>query len=468
MIYLRSSVGVEIRQDDLLVSCLQSNFSTGVFTHFKRFANYRQREREEVRRELLQFFKEKKLDKSNVVLGLPRSDIIIRYLDLPIEVADNLKQVVSYQVQSFEPTEDEKFYHDYALVRPKEGAKRLQVLLVMVKKAVLDAHLGILKEFGLVPVSVTSSTVALSNLFLQNQKESSSKTYILAQLTPSGIEIITLRDGTLAYSRGSSTADATNWKDLFLREVEEATGKVRMGPDDTIEKLVIAGDGAENAQQSLSEDVPGCELIGGSIRFEMPPENKPHLQEGAASLGLAYSGMVRRPPMKLNLLPQELRVRQTRWAYIPTIILGLAIIGLLAALGVRQMFQERVLSRQLDQEIQTLQPRVERVRGIRSQADSLEKRVTFLEGLLRKRDMNLEVLQELTTVLPQDSYIQTYTNHDGSITIGGLSPSASDLIPKLEQSPLLKDVTQRGTIFKDAQNGKDHFNFEAKLEKTSP
>jgi Tfp pilus assembly protein PilN len=465
MIYLRSSVGIEIRQEDLLISCLQSNLSAAVFTHFKRIVNHRQRDKEEVRKEIDQFFKSHRLDRSNVVLGIPRGDIIIRHLDLPIEVADNLKQVVLYQVQSFEPTEEEKFYYDYTQLNSNQGAKRLLVLLVMIKKSVLDAHLDLLRELGIKPTSVTPNSVALSNLFLQGHREHLPKTFILAQLTPSGIEIIALRDGGLAYSHEASKEGSTNWKDLLLREVEEATGRVRMDPDDTIEKLVLAGDGAEAAQQVLSEEIPDCDLIGSAVLFEMPPENKGHIQEAATSLGLAYSGLVRRPPMRLNLLPQELRIHQTRWAYVPSVILGLVIVVLLAGLWLRPVFQERILARRLDQEIQSLKPRFEKVQAVRSQARALQQRIDFIEGLLRRRDMNLEILQELTTLLPQDTFLYMYQNSEGAIQLNGASPSAPDLIPKLEASALLKDVAQRGTIFRDPQTGKDRFFFDAKLER---
>jgi hypothetical protein len=39
------------------------------------------------------------------------------------------------------------------------------------------------------------------------------------------------------------------------------------------------------------------------------------------------------------------------------------------------------------------------------------------------------------------------------------------LIPKLEKSPLLKDVVVKGSIYNDASVGKERFTFEAKLEK---
>jgi len=113
-----------------------------------------------------------------------------------------------------------------------------------------------------------------------------------------------------------------------------------------------------------------------------------------------------------------------------------------------------------------LKPSVDRVQGIRSQVDRLQKKITYVEGLLRNRDLNLEVLRELTNLFPPDTYLTSYQmNQDGTLTINGLSPSVEALVPKLEGSPLLKDVVQTGQTYKDQASGKDRFVFKAKLER---
>ena len=53
MIYLKTSIGIEIRGEDLLISSLQRNLAAGVFTRFGRIRNFRTRDRTEVRREIL-------------------------------------------------------------------------------------------------------------------------------------------------------------------------------------------------------------------------------------------------------------------------------------------------------------------------------------------------------------------------------------------------------------------------------
>jgi Tfp pilus assembly protein PilN len=465
MIYLKTSVGIELRGEDMLISSLQSNFSDGVFTHFKRIVNYRLRDKADLQQEIVYFFKTTGLSKDNIILGIPRRDLVLRYLDLPSEVADNLKQVIQYQVQSFEPTEEDKFYYDYALLSGSSAPKRLPILLIMVRKALLDNHLELLREIGIRPVAVTGSSMGLANIFFQNRKEVHNKIYMLADLSSSSLELLALNRGAILYSREVPKENYCSWKDLVLREVDEAASKIRLAPDEDLEQIVLAGESSESAYDEIKDAIPDCALLKNLIPNAMPGENKIHLQEAASTLGLAYTGMMRRPVVKLNLLPADLRLRQTRWAYVPAVLLGLAILALLAALGFHRMVQDRNLTRRLDQEIQSLQTPVARVQSLRNGAETLEKRIQSVEDLLRNRDMNLEILKEMTAIFPPDTYLNSYTNRDGTIQIGGLSGSAYDLMPKLEKSPLLKDVVQRGSINKETQSGKDRFSFEMKLER---
>jgi Tfp pilus assembly protein PilN len=465
MIYLKTSVGIELRGEDMLIASLQSNFSSGVFTHYTRISGYRQRNPEEIRREMQSFFKSNGLSKENIVLGIPRSEIVLRYLDLPSEVADNLKQVIQYQVQSFEPTDEDKFYHDHALLRGSGSGKRLSVMLAMVRKTMLDEALQFLLTVGIRPVVVTGSSVGLANLFLRSGKDGQDKTYILGDLGTSALEILALRKGSIVYSREVAREYDASWKDLILREADEAASKIRLGPEETLEKIILAGESSEAAYEELKSTLPDCDLIRNCIGpLNVPGENKARAQEAASALGLAYIGITR-PAIKINLLPAERRVQQSRWAYIPAAVFGLAIIVLLCAFGYHRTWQNRALVRELDREIASLKKPVERVQSYRNRSEALNRKIKSVEDLLNNRDQNLEILRELADLFPTDTYLQSYRCQDGSIQLTGYSASAADLVPKLEKSPLLKDVVAKGTTFRDATVGKERFTLEARLEK---
>jgi Tfp pilus assembly protein PilN len=465
MIYIKTSVGIELRGEDMLIASLQSNFSRGVFTHFARISGYRLLNPEELRREVNQFFRSHGLSKENIVLGIPRKDIVLRYLDLPAEVADNLKQVVQYQVQSFEPTEEDKFYHDYALLRGNSATKRLRVMLAMIRKATLDEALQLMNTLGIRPASVTGSSMGLANLFLQNRKDLQDKICILGDLGISGLEVLALRQGSLVYSREAPKETDTSWEDLVQREAAEAASAIRLGPEALVESFVLAGECSESAYQEIQTAIPECALMRNCIGLEIPGENKPRIQEAASALGLAYTGMVRRVPVKINLLPADRRIHQSRWAYIPAAILGVIVLTLLCALGFRSTVQNQRLIRTLDAQMDSLKGPIRRVQAYRAQSEEMEKRLKSIEDLLNKKDMNLEILRELTSILPADSFLSTYSYRDGIIQISGMSASATDLIPKLEQSPFLKDVVMKGMVYRNPQTNKEQFSFEAKLER---
>jgi general secretion pathway protein L len=464
MIYFKTSIGIELRGEDILISSFQGSFSSGVFTHFKRITNYRLYDKEDLQREVNQFFKSHRLSKDCIVLGIPRRDIVLRYLDLPSEVADNLKQAVYYQVQSFEPTEESSFYYDYVQLGSQAPSKKLTILLAMIRKASLDEHLQLLRGFGIRPSSVIGSSMGLANLFLQNHKDLNDKTFVLVDLGASAFELLAVRNGAFAYSREVPREGDQRWSDLVLCEASEAASKMRLEPDSALEKVVLAGESSESAFEQIRAQIPDCELLSDSIRFAMTDETKRCIQEAASAMGLAYTGMIRRPLIKMNLLPSDLRIRQTRWAYVPMAILGLAIIALLFAWGFHDVVQNRKLIKRLDRIIESNNAPVERVKSLRIQAGALETKVKSFEDLVRKKDMNLEILQELTVILPMDTYLNNYVNREGTIQLVGISGSSADLIQKLDKSPFFKDVQARAP-FREIQPGKDQFNIEAKLEK---
>lgn len=465
MIYLRTGIGIEFREDDLLLASLQSNFSGGVFTHFKRIADYRLRTQEDLRHEVSHFFRNNRLSKDSIVLGIPRKDMVLRYLDLPSEVADNLKQVIHYQVQTFEPTEEDSFYYDYEILNEQPGQKRLFVLLIMVRKSLLDEHLRLLRNLDIRPTTVIGSSMGLANLYLQNQKDLQDKTFLLADMGKTSMELFALRHGKFVYSRETPKDANSYWKDLLLDEVNEAISKMRLDPEGSLENIVLVGEASEFALEDIKTGIPDCELLKKSFQFSIPGEYRVYLQEAACCIGLAYTGIARNPSIKVNLLPTELKSRQTFWAYITAAMLGVIILLLIIGLGLHQTVQNSLLLSQLEQVKKMLNVPAQKARELRAQGETLEARTKLIESLLKNKDRNLEILKELTTILPEDTYLQSYSNRDGIIQLNGFSGSSSDLAIKLEKSPLLKDVVQKGIISKDLGSGKDRFTFEAKLEK---
>jgi len=464
MIYLKTSIGIEIGSEDMTLAALKGNFSGGTITHFLYLPDYQNRDAEELRQEIQFFLKNNVLGKDNIVVGIPRREVLLRHLDLPGEVTDNLKQVIQYQVQSFEPTDEDSYYYDYALLGRTQKNKRASILLAMVRKSLLDDYLQRLFDLGIQPAAVTCSSVALANMFLYNHKSTQGKTFVLAHAAPASLELLILHNGIPVYTHEVLKEEHQSWKDLILKETSEGASRIRLGEESAIEAFILSGEDSGSACAELKESIDECTLLKDTVAVKSDEQTAPCLQKAAGTIGLAFTGMIRRPSIKINLIPTAFRFRQTRWAYVSAAVLGLIVIALLAGLFVHKQIQGRTLAQELDREISTHKDSVQKVLDLREESEELAEKIDYIENLYRKQDMNLEVLDELTQLLPIDTYLFSYTYRDGKISIGGYSNSASDLILMLESSPLLRDVGQRGSTTRDQRTGKERFQLEATLE----
>ena len=463
MIYLKTGVGIEFRGDDILLAAVQRNFSTAVFTRFLRITDYLRFTRADLRGAIDRFFHDNGLGRESVVLGVSRKDCVIRYLDLPLEAKDNLKEVVRYQVQAFEPTEEDGFYYDYTLIEGAPGHKRLTILLAMVRKSFLDKQLALLRELGIRPLIVTCGSAGLANMYLASLKDAGDKTFFVADAGKSELELFALRNGQLVYSREVSKTDARGWGDLLLCEINEAVARLRLGPDGILEKIVLTGESSRDVYEEIRERIPECELLDRSFPLSTAEINRQSIQEAAAACGLAFTSIAPRPAVRLNLLPSELKRRQGRLGIAVAAAFGVIILLLLAGLWLIEPVKNNRLLVLLEEETQKLEDPVRRMRGLEAQMEKLETQRKMMTDLLSGRDNNLDILKHLTETFPEDSFLRSYSNNNGTITIGGESGSFSELSSQLEKSPLLKDVTQRGSINKTA-TGRESFTFEAKLK----
>ena len=467
MIYLTTGVGIELRGEDILLAAVQRNYSKASFTRFLRITDYPRFTRADLRGAIDRFFRENGLSRESVALGVSRKDCVIRYLDLPMEVKDNLGEVVRYQVQSFEPNEEDGFYFDYALLEGAQGHgnKRLTVLLVMVRKSFLDKQLAMLRELGITPLIVTCGSAGLSNMYIASRKDAGDKIFFLADAGKSEMELFVLRNGQLVYSREAPKNDTQSWRDLLTGEISEAAARLRLGPDNVVEKIVLTGESSRAVYDETRESMSECELLDKSFPLFVAAINRQLVQEAAAVCGLAYTAIASRPSIRLNLLPSDLKRRRGRGGIAVAAALGVIILLLLTAMSLIEPVQNSRRLALLEAESKKLEAPVRVVRSLEARGESIEAQRKQITELLTDRDMNLDILKHLTEIFPEDSFLTRYQNTNGTIIITGESVSFSNLYSLLLQSPLLKDITQQGAVSRQAATGRERFTINAKVKR---
>lgn len=177
----------------------------------------------------------------------------------------------------------------------------------------------------------------------------------------------------------------------------------------------------------------------------------------------AYVGLLRKPPLWINLLPAEERWHPRRFVRSPIYALG-ATAGLLAILVLAHGPIENLFyARALDREIARLRPQADAVRRQEQQVEALTARAQVLEGLRTESWRKLQILQELTRLLPNGTWVQEVQLGDGTVDVFGFSIRAADLVQPLENSAYFSQVEFTSPITRDAQN-KEIFRMRMRLK----
>ena len=90
---------------------------------------------------------------------------LIRYITLPRMSLSDLKQSFSLEADKYFPFPKDQVYTDCTILDPKSREAKMSVLVVAVKKEIVDQHLQLLSGIGIQPDIVTLNPLAISKVF---------------------------------------------------------------------------------------------------------------------------------------------------------------------------------------------------------------------------------------------------------------------------------------------------------------
>jgi len=157
------------------------------------------------------------------------------------------------------------------------------------------------------------------------------------------------------------------------------------------------------------------------------------------AFGLALRGLVD-VPLRINLTPAARKTPAGTWG--PWLLVAqLAVVLVLAAGGVgRIAWRERTALTEVNAQLAAMAEQVEEARRLGSDLSRLLDHLRFLERVQRETPSALEVLGELSALLPPEVVINSLTLDPQGLRLIGRAPSASSLLVILERSPLFRDV----------------------------
>ena len=166
-------------------------------------------------------------------------------------------------------------------------------------------------------------------------------------------------------------------------------------------------------------------------------------------------------PLGINLLPQALRFhivnQQERVNWIIAAVTVLLLVFVMAQSLWLRSHQVEVIEEAIDD----VRAEAMSVQQIRKQIDDAEEAAGFLQSRKIENGYKVEVLAELTRILPADTYLDRLTMNVDIVQMQGKSANAQSLIELINDSPYFENASFRGPTRLDTRSRKEIFDLSA-------
>ncbi len=165
----------------------------------------------------------------------------------------------------------------------------------------------------------------------------------------------------------------------------------------------------------------------------------------------------------INLLPPERRrPRKPTLQRLNLALAGFACLLLIATLAL-PLWRKAELEEQLQAEIATVQKEAQSVSTLRKQLDELTQQAHFLAEAKATSPVLIQVLDELTRLLPDGTWLYQLELNGKEVLMQGESPASSTILGLIEASPLFRNVTYRSPVTQNRATGGERFNLAAEV-----
>ena len=401
------------------------------------------------------FIEKNRISSSEIFVGIPRDLVVLRYIELPLLVKENLRETLGYEMDKYIPFPADDIYFDYQIVSEDRTDGKLKVLLMAVKKEAIRPFFDLRSLIGTGISGIEVSSTAIANFFYLNDNISAGDPLALIYLKRNNLELDLTKDGLLNYSR-SVRMDKGDEElhTLICRELRPLCQS--LGTQDGAMKTIILGldTDLELISRLREETDLDVELLDLS-QTDIPSDTI------MPAYGLALKGIYK-APMDINLLPVELRKKANKIGYYMMFVLaGLLVLSVLGW-GGGNALRQRLYLNQLNVEINRKGAEVKNIGRIEKKCTELEDRIDYVNSLYSNREAILNILRELSRRIPEGAWVRRLKFSEEEVQIEGHAVSASELISLLEASSFFKDVVFLSTITKD-KDGRERFRIGLKL-----
>lgn len=146
--------------------------------------------------------------------------------------------------------------------------------------------------------------------------------------------------------------------------------------------------------------------------------------------------------------------------------LAAAAIGLLLLTALTPLMINYMHISKLSSELEGLEKTVQKVKQLQNEYTKMQDQVGYLINIKEKNPSIIELLNLLTTSIPDHTYVQRLSLEGGLLSIQGTSASASGLIPIIDKSGMFDDIRFAAPVTQSGADGLERYSITAQIKST--
>ena len=339
---------------------------------------------------------------------LPRRDVIVRQIALPGVSDKDLGAAIQFQLDGLHPYPEEEAVSSWVRLPGTSS-----VLIAITRRAVIDRFTTLFAEAG---IKIRSFTCSAAAVYSARRLFGSPATPEILAYDDSSGSAVEVYGESAAHPVFSATFEVSTERAIAL-----AASELRLDPDAPLKSLE--------------------EVVGAAPAF---------------SYAAALASACPRLTLPLELLPAELRITGSVLAWVPSAALGVAVLMLAGALGAFPGFENRRYLRSLNSEAASIQPAANRSLALDRQIETARSRTLLLDDMRSRAKSDMDVLNELTRILPPPTWLNLLEITRSQVLIAGETSQTAPLLQVIDSSPLFQGTefampplrTQAGEAFR--------------------
>ena len=165
----------------------------------------------------------------------------------------------------------------------------------------------------------------------------------------------------------------------------------------------------------------------------------------------------------INLLPEQARQHRPDSARYLNLALGVVVLALLLGTVALPLINKLHVINTLEARAELVTAKAEVIQRLREEVEQLGEGTRFLVEKKQATPLALEIIDELTRLLPDDTWINRLDIKGQEVEIQGQSASAAALIPLIESSDRLRNPRFRSPVTQLPGSDNERFHLSAEL-----